>query len=296
MNTNSKSQVSPTLTTTNSPRKKGFQAFTLIELLVVIAIIAILAAILFPVFARARENARRSSCQSNLKQIGLGLLQYTQDYDEQLASAQYGSPGSIDGSSVNPNKYKWMDVVQPYIKSTQLFTCPSDVDITVGTNTYTTQYVPFDQLGTNGLPNSSSLYFGSYAINSVYPLGGDIAGARGPAGISLAELNDPAKTYWVMDSTLNTLAGAARGKFRVGFANSTNVTAGNVDNGNGRVMFNVNNNFGGAIAARHLDTVNTLYADGHVKSLQVDAFLKTTTGGAIDGTRDRYSGFSVADD
>src|SRR4028118_1774787 len=58
--------------------------FTLIELLVVIAIIGILASILFPVFARARENARRSSCQSNLKQIGLGILQYTQDYDEKL--------------------------------------------------------------------------------------------------------------------------------------------------------------------------------------------------------------------
>ena len=64
------------------PEKSGF---TLIELLVVIAIIAILAAMLFPVFARARENARRSSCQSNLKQIGLGLLQYSQDYDERKA-------------------------------------------------------------------------------------------------------------------------------------------------------------------------------------------------------------------
>ncbi|RYG53119.1 DUF1559 domain-containing protein, partial [bacterium] len=60
------------------------KAFTLIELLVVIAIIAILAAILFPVFGRARENARRSSCQSNLKQIGLGIMQYTQDYDERI--------------------------------------------------------------------------------------------------------------------------------------------------------------------------------------------------------------------
>ena len=69
------------------PRTRTGQAFTLIELLVVIAIIAILAAILFPVFARARENARRASCQSNMKQIGLGLMQYVQDYDETYPGA-----------------------------------------------------------------------------------------------------------------------------------------------------------------------------------------------------------------
>ena len=96
-------------------------AFTLIELLVVIAIIAILAAILFPVFARARENARRSSCQSNLKQIGLGILQYTQDYDEKMPVKGYGCTGGGPGQCTI-----WYDVVQPYIKSTQLFVCPSD--------------------------------------------------------------------------------------------------------------------------------------------------------------------------
>ncbi|MBC8104296.1 MAG: DUF1559 domain-containing protein, partial [Cytophagales bacterium] len=82
-------------------RKSSRAGFTLIELLVVIAIIAILAAILFPVFARARENARRASCQSNLKQIGLGLIQYSQDYDEKLVPA--------DSSSVGFNGYALTD-------------------------------------------------------------------------------------------------------------------------------------------------------------------------------------------
>jgi prepilin-type N-terminal cleavage/methylation domain-containing protein/prepilin-type processing-associated H-X9-DG protein len=88
--------------------------FTLIELLVVIAIIGILAAILFPVFGRARENARRSSCMSNLKQIGLGAMQYTQDYDEKFMVGTNGSGAA------------WAGTLSPYIKSTQVFTCPSD--------------------------------------------------------------------------------------------------------------------------------------------------------------------------
>ncbi|MDF2440355.1 MAG: hypothetical protein JWN98_1339 [Abditibacteriota bacterium] len=94
------------------------RGFTLIELLVVIAIIAILAAILFPVFARARENARRSSCQSNLKQVGLGLLQYRQDYDE-LFPVQ--ASGTLTDSDV-----RWAYAIQPYVKSEQLLQCPSD--------------------------------------------------------------------------------------------------------------------------------------------------------------------------
>jgi prepilin-type N-terminal cleavage/methylation domain-containing protein/prepilin-type processing-associated H-X9-DG protein len=87
--------------------------FTLIELLVVIAIIAILAAILFPVFARARENARRTSCASNLKQLGLGIMQYTQDYDEKL-------PNDWDGA------HSYKQHIQPYLKSAQIWVCPSN--------------------------------------------------------------------------------------------------------------------------------------------------------------------------
>jgi prepilin-type N-terminal cleavage/methylation domain-containing protein/prepilin-type processing-associated H-X9-DG protein len=115
---------------------RAAKGFTLIELLVVIAIIAILASILFPVFARARENARRSSCQSNLKQLGLGAMQYTQDYDEKL-------PPSIDNANTttNPIPQYWFNVIQPYVKSNQLFFCPSDTLSTLGeVNVYNCSY------------------------------------------------------------------------------------------------------------------------------------------------------------
>jgi prepilin-type N-terminal cleavage/methylation domain-containing protein/prepilin-type processing-associated H-X9-DG protein len=106
---------------TRGTRSKGF---TLIELLVVIAIIAILAAILFPVFARARENARRASCMSNMKQIGLGLMQYTQDNDEKYPSAYFYKDNAGD-----TNGYiHWSGATRPYVKSDQLFVCPSDMN------------------------------------------------------------------------------------------------------------------------------------------------------------------------
>jgi len=95
------------------------RGFTLIELLVVIAIIAILAAILFPVFAKAREKARQSSCLSNVKQLVLAELQYAQDYDETLSG--------IWQCEVAPgNSYIWEVVVAPYVKNTQVFYCPSN--------------------------------------------------------------------------------------------------------------------------------------------------------------------------
>ena len=107
------------------------RGFTLIELLVVIAIIAILAAILFPVFARAREKARTASCQSNVKQIILGVLMYTQDYDERTPGA-YGNSGRDTGIvmpagpvSGRTNWWLWPDMVYPYVKNIQVFRCPS---------------------------------------------------------------------------------------------------------------------------------------------------------------------------
>jgi len=101
--------------------KKGF---TLIELLVVIAIIAILAAILFPVFAKAREKARTASCQSNLKQLGTALHMYASDYDGFLPYGYIYSYSSPPGYPGNGNM-TWRELVAPYVKNTQIFRCPS---------------------------------------------------------------------------------------------------------------------------------------------------------------------------
>jgi prepilin-type N-terminal cleavage/methylation domain-containing protein/prepilin-type processing-associated H-X9-DG protein len=98
---------------------KGHGGFTLIELLIVIAIIAILASILFPVFARARENARRSSCQSNLKQLSLAMMQYLQDCDERF-------PGYYGYQPTNTGAPFWPTELKPYFNSDQLLLCPSD--------------------------------------------------------------------------------------------------------------------------------------------------------------------------
>src|SRR5512141_2982153 len=91
--------------------------FTLIELLVVIAIIAILAAILFPVFAKAREKARQTSCLSNVKQLALGLQMYVSDYDETLPVGTSWTGGL--------SRYHLPDLLNPYIKSANLWVCPS---------------------------------------------------------------------------------------------------------------------------------------------------------------------------
>ncbi len=123
------------------------KGFTLIELLVVIAIIAILAAILFPVFARARENARKTSCLSNMKQMGLGFMQYTQDYDERFPRLQLSTLSGATKAPPYTYPYGWADALYPYTKSTQLLQCPSD---SMGPNPDSTQ-VGFTDYGYNNL-------------------------------------------------------------------------------------------------------------------------------------------------
>jgi len=163
-------------------RQGTVRGFTLIELLVVIAIISILASILFPVFARARENARRASCLSNLKQIGLGLMQYTQDYDEKYPLLGYADGDTIkypDGTTSNNN---WVLRIYPYVKSTQVFNCPSN------------SRTPW--IGGSGGKNTSSpnaVYSVSYGMNSRLINGGYSA-------ISIASVEKVSQTLMFADS------------------------------------------------------------------------------------------------
>jgi len=99
------------------------KGFTLIELLVVIAIIAILAAILFPVFARAREKARQTSCLSNLKQLSLSMLMYVQDYDERFPVAWRYVAGYVPPGYNATNYVTWADLIMPYVRNDQIFQC-----------------------------------------------------------------------------------------------------------------------------------------------------------------------------
>ena len=114
----------------------------MIELLVVIAIIAIFAAILFPVFATAREKARQTSCASNLKQLGLGFVQYTQDYDEQFPCGVVpGYTGWAASTNNGPEGCGWASQIYPYVKSTGVYACPDDQTVPVATGYYTVSYI-----------------------------------------------------------------------------------------------------------------------------------------------------------
>ncbi|HOJ19899.1 MAG TPA: DUF1559 domain-containing protein [Armatimonadota bacterium] len=209
-------------------RRDRQSGFTLIELLVVIAIIAILAAILFPVFAQARENARKSNCQSNLKQIGTGILMYAQDYDEVLP------PSYLYLDSAKTQLAWWEDLLQPYVKNYNVMACPSDSDGV---------YANLRPAGT-----ANPLKF-SYAANGhgggsgIRPMGG--AGTS----CSLSQIQTVSNLI-LIGETRSTSTGGGKEWWSVDHADA--YAADGV----------------GLIDRRHSSGSNWLFADGHVKFLK----------------------------
>lgn len=208
---------------------RKLHAFTLIELLVVIAIIAILAAILFPVFAQAREKARATSCLSNLKQTGTATLMYVQDYDETFPLSLYL------GFQPAPCIFTFFNAINPYQKNRDIMRCPSNplaLDFAAGAARI-------------GLPAAcgtvnDQLKFLSYQFNySVFEEGNPNAlfGGGGDPPTTMAELEWVVETALVYDGTLL------------------------FQTGNGCNLFD------SPVDARHNGMINSCYADGHAKNV-----------------------------
>jgi prepilin-type N-terminal cleavage/methylation domain-containing protein/prepilin-type processing-associated H-X9-DG protein len=250
--------------TARSPRHT---AFTLIELLVVIAIIAILAAILFPVFARARENARRSACLSNLKQISLGIMQYTQDYDERLPASGYMIKRMPPNSASNdPNLERfgtWHQTTYPYVKSSQVFACPSNEKN--GTMVASTNGAWAGQTIPAGIPVS-------YMANAI-ATSGNWAPSGTPMRViyndtqttrTLAELISPAQSIIVFENR-----GASR---------RPDMFADNEIRNTSTAQFYVD-------FTNHLGMTNLLFADGHVKAMKPEATIQGVNMWSNDPTK-----------
>ena len=222
--------------------RKG-HGFTLIELLVVIAIIAILAAILFPVFGRAREKARASSCLSNLKQLGLAALMYCQDYDECFPMNYYFTPTGV--------AYTFYHELEPYIKNAQVYRCPSDPQALPMADVATL----FSSFGLTIAPTDAEYvtYDYNYAVFEDYDV----------QPVSLAEIEYPTHCSMIFDGELEAQPDL----------------------------------FDSPVDARHNETCNAAFVDGHAKVVHCrpTGQYVTTVHGYLHGRTNDHQLYIVTD-
>jgi len=264
----------------NSLRK----AFTLIEMLVVVAIIALLAAILFPVFSSAREKGRQAACESNLKQIGEGLIQYNQDYDEYEPYIAFWGGGS--GTTYEAG---WQDAVFPYVRAEAVFDCP-DEGIT---SAYAYQY------------KGGQSKLGSYLANCAFPkedyFGSPDTGMHGPfkeplsfadmvPAVTLPEMTSPSTLAFCFDGS-GRLNGTWDNPPNNGFAPydddpndlCTSKIIDGVPGAYDQACTQGGNDF---ITCRHTSEVNILWCDGHCKSITLSQLFNP--GPLIPASKNNY--------
>ncbi len=274
---------------------KDRRGFTLIELLVVIAIIAILAAILFPVFAKAREKARQTSCLNNEKQIGLGILQYVQDYDETFGYIDnFDNPlvASFPGSTYYR---RWQDMIFPYVKSTAVFQCPdspnkfvSSPDATVGDFTAGNAAGSYEVNAAYGDSRSPS-WHGVFAINSR---------GSGPyhPPTKIAQLDHPTTTVLLTENGPNSSTLGNATSIAVGYVSSWWVAGFEYPIDKTVVPFAIDPaGAGNDVAAWHSNFVNVAFADGHAKAVTLDYLVTRDTTLPVNSKSGAYKYFEIED-
>jgi prepilin-type N-terminal cleavage/methylation domain-containing protein/prepilin-type processing-associated H-X9-DG protein len=278
---------------------KSSKGFTLIELLVVIAIIAILAAILFPVFAQAREKARAISCLSNMKQIGLSLLMYVQDYDEQFPA---GSKLSYPNGPTNYNYVEagvgWAGQIYPYTKSAAILKCPDDstsnVNAILGTEAlYPVSYVFNRNIALNPADASMSAPASTVGLAEIK---GDVADATASDEIGLSTtfpLTFSAAgdgLLWLV-STIGTTAPTVQGNvvYETGTMGGYSCTGVGVPELYNCSYFDSANTYLG----RHTGGANYFLGDGHSKFFRGSAVSAGANAQASTNIQDTTNGYAA---